>query len=110
VLLVVSRHSTGDLLDVYSPRLLLAPHATLTASTPLPPGPEPVGSLCRRLGFELRVIPRTTTLDEVEAGLANALVAMVGGNKLQVTPAQVLSYLDSIFGIASDTVQVMQSP
>jgi hypothetical protein len=44
-----------------------------------PPHSDMLGALSRRPCFETRVIPCTTTIDVVEAGLANALVAFIGG-------------------------------
>jgi hypothetical protein len=76
---------------------------------PPPPGPEPVGSLSWRLGFEWWVIPRTTAMDAVKAELAYALVAMVGGSRPRVSTGQVLGYLDRVFGIVGNVVQVRRS-
>jgi hypothetical protein len=53
------------------------PHSR-TPSPPLPPEPQ-LGAFNHRPGFELRVLPRTTTMDVVEAELSNVLVSSGGG-------------------------------
>jgi hypothetical protein len=49
----------------------------------LPPHPNPLGAPSRQPHFEIRVIPCSTTIDEAEAGLVNALVALVGDTQPQ---------------------------
>jgi hypothetical protein len=39
--------------------------------------------------FELRVIPRTKAIDDVEAALGNALVIVVGGNRPPLSPEKI---------------------
>jgi hypothetical protein len=54
-----------------------------------PPHSDLLGMPSRRPCFETRVIPCTTAIDVVEAGLANALVAFVGGGgtRLLLSPS-----------------------
>jgi hypothetical protein len=73
--------------------------------SPLTSSP-PLGALQIRLCFEMHVLPRTAAIDAVEAGLAAALVTMVGGSRLAVSPAQVYSYLNYFFNITAHEVQV----
>jgi hypothetical protein len=48
-------------------------------------------------------------MDAVKAELAYALVAMVGGSRPRVSTGQVLGYLDRVFGIAGNVVQVRRN-
>jgi hypothetical protein len=57
----------------------------LPSSLPIPP--EQPRDPSRRPRFELRVIPRTTKIYNVEEVLGNALVAVVGGTRSAVSPS-----------------------
>jgi hypothetical protein len=72
----------------------------------LPPRSPPPRSHPRPHCFELRVIPHTQAMDKVEVALANALVIMVGGNMLALSPGQILSHLSRCFDIHEGDVQV----
>jgi hypothetical protein len=52
------------------------------------------------------VIPRTPAIDLAEAGLDNALVAVVGGTWSLVSPAQVVGFLGRFYAIRADEVEV----
>jgi hypothetical protein len=47
----------------------------------------PLGAPCCRPWFEMRIIPRTTEIDTVEAMLSNALVTVVGGPRPVTSPS-----------------------
>jgi hypothetical protein len=48
----------------------------------------PVGN-ARPHRFELQVIPCSQAMDEAESALANALVVVISGTRLSVSPEQV---------------------
>jgi hypothetical protein len=56
--------------------------------------------------FEMRFIPRTMAMDVAEAELANALVAVIGGNRPTISLAQVYHYLARFFQIKEQEVRV----
>jgi hypothetical protein len=57
----------------------------------------------------MRVIPRTAVINEAEAKLTNALVAVVGGTMPMVTPATVHQHLSRFFQVEEHEVQVHRS-
>jgi hypothetical protein len=52
-----------------------------------PPYSDPLGVPSHRPCFKTRVILRTTAIDITEAGVANTLVASVGGTRLLLSPS-----------------------
>jgi hypothetical protein len=56
--------------------------------------------------FETRVIPRTATIGDAEAGLANSLLTSVGGTRPQASLAQVRHHLGRFFNVADHQVSV----
>lgn len=74
----------------------------------MPPAPA-LGAYSRVTGFV--VVPRTAELQAAEDALDNALVAMVGGTRSEVSTAMVSSYLFTRFEIrAEDAVVRLHDP
>lgn len=70
---------------------------------PSPPPPPPPGHASRRPRLELLLLPRTAELNEAESALTSlVLVAMVGGNRPTVSPAQVRDQLQSFYNMPAD--------
>jgi hypothetical protein len=72
---------------------------------PRPPVSPPI-DLARRHLFEMSVILRTVAMNQAQAALANALVAVVGGTRLTVSHSQVVQLLARHCSIRADGVQV----
>jgi hypothetical protein len=77
---------------------LSTPHDLSPRSTPVgsllhhvlpspPPSRAPLGALSHRPRSGIHIIPRTPSIDVVEAALANTLVAMVDGTRPDVSVA-----------------------
>jgi hypothetical protein len=62
----------------------------------------PPGASQWRCFFELRVIPRTLAMNDVETILANTLVVMISGSRPPVSQEQVRLHLTLFYGIAED--------
>jgi hypothetical protein len=54
----------------------------------------------------MQVTPRTATINEEEAGLANALVISVGGTRSLIGPDQVRAHLGRFFQVQEQDVSV----
>lgn len=69
----------------------------------LPPLPPPPGHVSRCPRLELLLFPRTVELNAAESALSSlALVALVGGNRPPVSPAQVREHLQSFYNMPED--------
>jgi hypothetical protein len=118
--LLPARQSCPALIVVINPIqgdvMLACPSHHLVSRSPTPVDPSPTGTLdgstsshvlpspppiplaqprdpSRQPCFELRVILRTSEIDSAEEVHGNALVAVVRGTRLAVSPTQVLHFL-----------------
>ncbi|CAD6209198.1 unnamed protein product [Miscanthus lutarioriparius] len=75
--------------------------------SPSPPPPPPPGHVSLRPRSEIIIFPQSAELDAAEEALSSlALVALVGGNRLPVSPAQVREHLQSFFRLPPEAFTV----
>lgn len=93
-----SRHSPSP-----PPRRDLSPQLP----SPSPPPPPPPGHVSLRPRSEIIIFPQSAELDAAEEALSSlALVALVGGNRPPVSPAQVREHLQSFFRLPPEAFTV----